>query len=88
MGPSSIKVSNEFVHVVWASHILKFLNPYTSTASRKYSLPDQEVDDLSAWGKYRPGERGGAECKIEVLRRVMKEKIGPEGRGCVFHVGA
>ncbi|KAF7122850.1 hypothetical protein CNMCM5793_000960 [Aspergillus hiratsukae] len=45
MESSSIKLSNEFVHVVWASHILSLLNPYTSTASGKYSQPDQVADD-------------------------------------------
>ncbi|GFF25003.1 hypothetical protein IFM46972_01247 [Aspergillus udagawae] len=45
MESSNTKVSNKFVHVVWASHILSFLNPYTSTTSEKHSQPDQEVDD-------------------------------------------
>ncbi|GFF71894.1 hypothetical protein IFM47457_05397 [Aspergillus lentulus] len=45
MDSSSIRVSNEFVHVVWASHILSLLNPYTSTAGGK-EVDDEDGEDF------------------------------------------
>jgi hypothetical protein len=42
MDSSSIKVSNEFVHVVWASHILSLLNPYTKEADDEGG---EDIDD-------------------------------------------
>lgn len=45
MDSSSLQVSDELAHVVWASHILSFLNPYTITASDEPLQPDQKVND-------------------------------------------
>lgn len=45
MESSSLQVSDELAHVVWASHILSFLNPYTITASDEPLQPDWEVND-------------------------------------------
>ncbi|CAL5871622.1 uncharacterized protein PFLUO_LOCUS5875 [Penicillium psychrofluorescens] len=45
MDSSSLQVSDELVHVVWASHILSLLNPYTRTASDKQLQSDQEISD-------------------------------------------
>ncbi|RLM00357.1 hypothetical protein CFD26_100340 [Aspergillus turcosus] len=45
MDSSSVEVSDELVHVVWASHILSLLNPYTITALDEPLQPNQEVND-------------------------------------------
>lgn len=45
MDSSSLQISDELVHVVWASHILSLLNPYTITASDETLQPNQEVND-------------------------------------------
>ncbi|KAE8419970.1 hypothetical protein BDV36DRAFT_293621 [Aspergillus pseudocaelatus] len=45
MDCSSLEVSDELAHVVWASNILSFLNPYTLTASDEPFLPSQGIND-------------------------------------------
>ncbi|KAA8641581.1 hypothetical protein EYZ11_013102 [Aspergillus tanneri] len=42
---SSLKASDELVHVVRASHILSLLNPYIITAPDEPLQPNQEVND-------------------------------------------
>ena len=45
MDSSSLEVSDELVHVVWSSHILSLLNPYTITAPDEPWQPKQDVND-------------------------------------------
>ena len=48
MDSPSLHVSDELAHIVWASHILSLLNPYTITAPEEPLQSNREVNDDDA----------------------------------------
>ncbi|KAJ5158523.1 uncharacterized protein N7500_008174 [Penicillium coprophilum] len=48
MDSSSLQVSDELAHIVWASHILSFFNSNTITAPEEPLQSDQEINDDDA----------------------------------------